>query len=91
MEQGYQKRVLAMASASAREHGKIGDLNNIVAALKVRHPPHPSSLGGTVLIRYGVPQTGWGADTGGKQAQLYVLKRNSEGWCVLSTWLPACT
>lgn len=44
MEQVYQKRVLAMASASAREHGKTGDLNSIVADLKVRHARPPLRL-----------------------------------------------
>lgn len=35
MEQGYQKRVLAMASAKAKENGKTGDLDSLVAAIKV--------------------------------------------------------
>lgn len=35
MEQGYQKRVLAMASAKAKEVGKAGDLDSLVAAIKV--------------------------------------------------------
>ncbi|CAM9552790.1 unnamed protein product [Pylaiella littoralis] len=34
MEQGYQKRVLAMASAKAKEVGKAGDLDSLVAAIK---------------------------------------------------------
>lgn len=35
MEQGYQKRVLAMSSAKAKEVGKAGDLDSLVAAIKV--------------------------------------------------------
>ncbi|CAM9693457.1 unnamed protein product [Ectocarpus sp. 4 AP-2014] len=75
MEQGYQKRVLAMASASAREHGKTGDLNSIVAALKASLMEFTGPVWHVMATR---GAGDWGFSVAHEEGQLLDFKLNGD-------------
>eukprot|EP00903_Cladosiphon_okamuranus_P020838 g19138.t1 len=77
MEPGYQRWVLATASASAKEFGKAGDLDSIVAAIKASLTESTGPVWHVVATRGGVGGD-WGFSVAFEEGQLLDFKLNAD-------------